>query len=389
MSKHYQLIILGAGCAGLSLATRLAALDAGCPNTLILEQRTSFENDRTWCFWQTADAEAVDLSQHAWHHYEVRADGDSCVRNCETHPYCYVSGDSFYQHAQVALTASHNPITLKMQASVMSVQKLSAGQWQVTTANAVYIADHIVDTRPSQQPATQRARMWQSFYGIELRTHAPMFRPDTVTLMAMDAGFTDGLGFMYVLPTSPYQALLEYTVFSPNQYRAETLAPCLTSQLPASLQAGQFEHLRTEYGALPMGHLQPMSSNDPTYVYAGLFAGGARASSGYSFQRIQRWATVCAKQLATHGTPHPMLKDPNWLTWMDDLFLSVLLHHPKQASRLFFRFFSQPSVAAIAYFMNDRPTLMQLLQIVFAMPKRLFVNEWIAQRRPKTHANSH
>jgi glycine/D-amino acid oxidase-like deaminating enzyme len=45
-------LVLGAGCAGLSLACAL--LDAGVGERIVLvDRRTAFANDRTWCFWDT------------------------------------------------------------------------------------------------------------------------------------------------------------------------------------------------------------------------------------------------------------------------------------------------------------------------------------------------
>ena len=51
-----DLIILGGGCAGLSLALNLAKQGSVCPNTLILEKREAYSNDRTWGFWQQQPA---------------------------------------------------------------------------------------------------------------------------------------------------------------------------------------------------------------------------------------------------------------------------------------------------------------------------------------------
>ncbi len=51
MHSHVDLLILGGGCAGLSLASRLAEFGKDAPKVLIIEQRESYTNDRTWCFW--------------------------------------------------------------------------------------------------------------------------------------------------------------------------------------------------------------------------------------------------------------------------------------------------------------------------------------------------
>ncbi|MFT5963166.1 MAG: lycopene beta-cyclase, partial [Burkholderiaceae bacterium] len=73
MSTDPALLILGGGCAGLSLAMRLAALGRDCPRTVVIEPRTVYGNDRTWCFWGNATAPLADLSCHQWSSMMVRA----------------------------------------------------------------------------------------------------------------------------------------------------------------------------------------------------------------------------------------------------------------------------------------------------------------------------
>ncbi|MEY2979796.1 MAG: hypothetical protein RL562_23, partial [Planctomycetota bacterium] len=47
-----DLVVLGGGLAGLSLAERLAAAGAQAPRTVVLEARADYADDRTWCFWR-------------------------------------------------------------------------------------------------------------------------------------------------------------------------------------------------------------------------------------------------------------------------------------------------------------------------------------------------
>ncbi len=51
MNQHFDLVIIGGGCAGLSLAYQLSQFGENCPKTLIIEERELYTNDRTWCFW--------------------------------------------------------------------------------------------------------------------------------------------------------------------------------------------------------------------------------------------------------------------------------------------------------------------------------------------------
>lgn len=373
MTKHYALIILGAGCAGLSLARQLATQADACPSTLLLDQRQQFDNDRTWCFWQDQHSHATAMASHRWSQFVVEDGGDRLQRSCASFPYTCVTGADFYQQAQAAIANSPQPITVQLDTTVQAVERLATGQWQVQTSQGSYLADYIVDTRPLRVPDAQASLLWQSFYGVEVKLAQPLFDADVATLMAMDQCFTDGLGFLYVLPLSPQHALLEYTVFSAHVYSAEALQHHLQPALAERLGAGKYTTVRTEYGVLPMGLHQPLRATSATYVYAGLYAGGARASSGYAFQRIQRWAVACAMQLAQGQPPLPMPEDAWWLRWMDRVFLTVLRHWPAQAGHLFYRFFSRPPLPAIVHFMNDHPSWREILHIVFAMPKGLFL----------------
>ena len=56
----YDLIIIGGGCAGLSLARRLIE-DESTLRVLILEHRDAYSDDRTWCFWENSDHSLKNL----------------------------------------------------------------------------------------------------------------------------------------------------------------------------------------------------------------------------------------------------------------------------------------------------------------------------------------
>ena len=83
-------LILGAGCAGLALAAAL--VDAGVREQILLvDRRTSFENDRTWCFWDTGDIPWAHLATRRWEAWNVRTEsphptsaarGGSRTRTC-------------------------------------------------------------------------------------------------------------------------------------------------------------------------------------------------------------------------------------------------------------------------------------------------------------------
>jgi lycopene beta-cyclase len=193
--------------------------------------------------------------------------------------------------------------------------------------------------------------------------------------MDFDASFTEGLGFIYVLPTTKNKALVEYTVFSKNILLPHQLEVYFKPALTKYFKETQYKTLRTEYGRLPMGYQKTRISNDPNYVYAGLFAGGARPSSGYAFQRIQSWAKSCASALLSNQSLVAPKKDTAILSIMDAIFLNVLKSNPRSSIFVFYTFFSNCKTNTIIRFLSDHANLRDYLSIVIAMPTLIFLKE--------------
>ena len=74
-NAEYDLVIIGAGLAGLSLACWLFQLaeegQKTLPRVCFLEPRTSYSNDRTWCFWDLEPHPFRDLITHRWFRWQV------------------------------------------------------------------------------------------------------------------------------------------------------------------------------------------------------------------------------------------------------------------------------------------------------------------------------
>jgi lycopene beta-cyclase len=103
--------------------------------------------------------------------------------------------------------------------------------------------------------------------------------------------------------------------------------------------------------------------------------GGARASTGYAFQRIQRWADVCAKQLGEGKFPIGHEPDPLLLRGMDHLFLSVLHTRSAAAPVMFLSLFEKVDPARIIRFLSDGGTLLDRAIVASVLPVIPFMKE--------------
>ena len=369
-----DLLILGGGAAGLSLARRLAEQGTTAPRTLVLESRVDYADDRTWCFWMHPTAQLTYLVRRRWAKVSLASSTERVLVDCAEFPYALLPSGGFYQDSRECIARSER-VRLAMGVAVLGAPRKVDGLWEVATSAGVQRARWIVDTRPSAPPAEGAAVLWQSFLGQEIEAAGPVFDPTVAEIMHFTQGEAGQILFHYLLPLSPTRALLEVTAFSPKPVGPDGFRAELYRFIDRRLEGRRYQLRRDEHGILPMGLPMPVPSADATYVRAGLMAGGARASSGYAFQRIQRWAERCAQSLAAGHGPQPHAADGWILRRMDALFLQVLCRRPELAPTLFLAMFSQVAPARLARFMSDQATLLDNLAVIAALPPGPFLRE--------------
>jgi lycopene beta-cyclase len=369
-----DLLILGGGCAGLSLARRLATLGDRCPRTQILERRSHYLPDRTWCFWNEPTAALTELIAHRWPVVSL-AMGERVIQvACAETPYAMVPAAVFYQDS-LAKLAQTPQLKLELDVAVLTTPQKVAGQWHVETSAGTRSAKNLIDTRPPTTLQPDSALLWQSFLGHEIECQTSVFEPGVAEIMHFATEARGAILFFYLLPFSPQRALLEVTVFAREPWQPDNFHPEMQAFLHRRLGDARYTILRSEHGVLPMGHPRTPPAADGSYVTAGLFAGGARPSSGYAFQRIQRWATDCAAALGAGLPPVPQRPDPAILRGMDQVFLRVLRRQPELAPELFLALFEKVEIAALVRFMSDRASVADCVAIVSALPAGLFLRE--------------
>lgn len=369
-----DLLILGGGAAGLSLARRLAEQGAAAPRTLVLESRAAYVDDRTWCFWMQPSARLPHLVRRRWAKVSLASPTERVVVDCAESPYAILPSGGFYEESCGLITQSER-VRLAMGVRVLGEPRKVGGLWEADTSAGVRRARWVVDTRPPAVPAEGAAVLWQSFLGVEIESAGPVFDPAVAEIMHFTEGEAGQILFHYVLPLSPTRALLEVTAFAPAPAGPDVFRAELGRLIQQRLGERPFRTRREEHGILPMGLPLPKPAADPTFVRAGLMAGGARASSGYAFQRIQRWAETCAQSLAEGLGPRAHAPDGWILSRMDALFLQVLRRRPELAPVLFLAMFRKVAPARLARFMSDQGTWLDDLAVIAALPPGPFLRE--------------
>ena len=80
-----DVLIIGGGCAGLSLAYEYAQMKSSKLSVCILEKRESYYNDRTWCFWlgKQQNFSHRDIVSSSWRAWRFSSNNQSYVHHSE------------------------------------------------------------------------------------------------------------------------------------------------------------------------------------------------------------------------------------------------------------------------------------------------------------------
>jgi len=394
-SEKYDIVIIGGGLAGLSLATRLASPRFQHLQVLVIEPRTHYVRDRTWCYWanQRDRQGQVPIPNHpfeaavavAWPSWEVmhgvpNTPSYAAVEKSARHVYEMIPADRFYEDAERAI-ASTTHIKLLKGVSVREAV-IDCDHVTIETNHGTVQAALAFDSRPPEN--VSNAAWIQRFQGFELETEVPIFNVNRATLMdftvTCDADSEAGrVHFIYVLPLSARRALVEDTWFAPASDKCSDVdyQAHIKTYLKRRFALETYEVVHREQGVIPMDPLLRPSKHASRLVKIGTAGGMARASSGYAFFETQRACDAIAAKLATRDVLSKEFLLPRWRKdvsyWMDGIFLRVLKQYPALAPKIFFDLFAKVPPDALARFLSGVATPLDAALVVSACPKMPFL----------------
>ena len=95
-ASDVDIAILGAGCAGLSLAVRLAKSNL---SVRVIEPRKEYVDDRTWSFWRTHSDPFEDCVRKEWTSWAVEGARGEMIRKSSHMRYQTIASGEFYDKA--------------------------------------------------------------------------------------------------------------------------------------------------------------------------------------------------------------------------------------------------------------------------------------------------
>lgn len=369
--KHYDYIIAGAGCAGLSLLTRLIASQQFTNKKILLVDKTpKTQNDHTWCFWEDKPGFFESVVHRQWDKLFVHTSEQSKLLNIYPYNYKMIRAADFYNYCfaqieQAAVDVVYGEIT-----SLTS----TGDHAQLTVAGEVYTANYIFSsllTLPlEKQPG--KHYLLQHFKGWMIETTQPYFDTSAATLMDFRVPQQLGACFVYILPVAENKAMLECTFFSKELAEPATYDTYLREYISTNMPGIEYHIVEEEYGIIPMTN-HAFEKDAGRIIKLGTAGGYTKPSSGYTFQFIQAHTEKLTKRLAETGGPLMKTETTGRFYFYDTVLLNVLANNRYPGYQIFGKLFFKNQPQNVLRFLQNESTLTEEIKIINTLPKWPFL----------------
>ena len=349
--KDFDYIIIGGGCAGLSLAYELEINAKLKDKTLaIIEPRTEYKKDKTWSFWKVVDHNFDDCVKNSWENFTVNITNKTNHLDCVNYPYQSVDSGLFYEKINNKLKENKN---------ISFFKKIS----EINSKNS-FVFNSVPLIKKNHR------NLWQHFCGVEIKTQNNFFDDKIFNLMDFDCDQKESVHFFYTLPYSKTSALVETTWLSKmNHSSKKDYDTQIKDYIENHLNLKNYKITYKEEGAIPLFY--PTQEIEKNKINIGTAGGMTRLSTGYTFLNIQEHSKYICKNIENISIAKKFEINKKY-QFLDDIFLRVLDENPGKMPDIFFKMFKS-SPKTVIKFLSNKSNFLEDLSIILRMPKWTFV----------------
>ncbi len=375
----YDIVIIGAGASGMQLAVALGEdPDFQHQKIALLEKDSKEINDRTWCFWEKGAGQFDDIIYRNWDSIRLAGPGLDKTQSLAPYRYKMLRALDFYKSMALRLEKCKN--VHRLNCAVKNLEE-TATEVIVTTDThslsasrvftSVYFDSPSGKTYPYPPGKLRHPVLLQHFLGWVIRVKEPVFDSGTPTFMDFDLPQLGNTRFMYILPFSEQEALVEYTLFSRELLSPEEYVAGLKDYLNQKLGIQKFEILEKETGCIPMTVADFASHNTDRIYHIGVAGGWAKPSTGYTFYRTSLWVPRIVSALKTKSKIPVPSHDRFW--HYDRLLLEVLYRNNHRGAELFTGMFKNLDATFVMKFLGEETNVFEDMRVITSCPPAPFI----------------
>ena len=355
--RDFDYIIVGGGCAGLSLAYSLEVNNKLSGKSLaIIEPREKYERDKSWSFWKTFEHGFDDCVKKSWTEFEIKTEKGTKSHSSSHYPYQCIDSGLFYEKILNTLKKNTNINFFKNKKDVRN--------------NCSIIFNSVSDKQDD------RSGLWQHFQGYEIEVERDVFDDKVLTLMDFNCDQKNSVHFFYVLPFTSKTALIESTWISNMNDRSELdYGDQIHDYIKNILKIAKYKINYTETGKIPMFNSKTARSDN--IIQIGTAGGMTRLSTGYTFTNIQKQSRYIQKNIQYIKKLNNFSISKKY-QYLDNIFLRVLSNNSSEMIEVFYRMFGCKTDTIIK-FLSEETTLSEDLSVIRRMPKNIFLSALVGK----------
>lgn len=371
--KQYDYIFTGAGLSALMTVYKMVVSGKfEKKRILLLDKDTKQTNDRTWCFWSENKSIWGPSISKKWD--SALFANTNFQRNLELYPYQYnkIQGLDFYNQVLELIAKQKNidfvqekVFEIEESESIVLVKTETQSFSCSQLFNSIYNPSLVINQ--SKYPLLQ-----QHFLGWFIQTKIPVFNPEQATFMDFSVAQKNNTRFMYVLPVSETEALLEYTLFSKVLLSKEEYETEIENYIQ-KLGISNYQILEKEVGTIPMTCYPFWKHNTKNVINIGTAGGWTKASTGYTFKNADTKSSELVSFLETQTDFRKLYKKTKFW-WYDLLLLDILDQKNETGATIFSALFQKGNPQLIFKFLDEETSFWEDLQVIWKCPKGLFIN---------------
>ena len=349
--KEFDYVIIGGGCAGLSLAYELEIHEKLKDKTLaIIEPRDEYKKDKTWSFWGVTSHNFDDCVKKKWENFSINIPDKTNYLQCKNSPYQSIDSGLFYEKINNKLNENKNISFFK------DISQIDLKDAFVFNSVPSIKKDH--------------RNLWQHFCGVEIETKSNFFDDEIFNLMDFDCDQRESVHFFYTLPYSKNTALVETTWLSKmNDNSQKDYNNQIKDYIENHLNLKNYKITYKEEGAIPLFY--PLYEIEKNKINIGTAGGMTRLSTGYTFLNIQEHSKYLCNNIEKISKTKKFEIGKKY-QFLDDIFLRVLDENPQMMPDIFFKMFKS-SPKTVIKFLSNKSNFLEDLSIILKMPKWTFV----------------
>lgn len=374
--KHYHYIFTGSGLSALMTVYKMAKSGKFKEKTiLLLDENLKKTNDRTWCFWQIEKGDWERSISKKWNS-ALFANADF-KRNLDLQPYQYnmIRGLDFYNQVFDFILSEKNISYVNQK--VTDINELENHVF-VATEKETYTCDTVFNSiynKSEVESQTKYPVLQQHFIGWFIKSEEAVFNQEQATFMDFSVDQRGNTRFMYVLPTSKTEALLEYTLFSHQLLERSEYEEEIQKYI-RKLGISNYEIIEKERGSIPMSCYPFWKKNTKRVLNIGTAGGWTKASTGYTFKNSDKKSTELIEFIQKDSDLRKFHKKTKF--WFYDLLLlDILDRHNEMGAHLFSSMFKKGDSTLIFKFLDEETSLLEDIQVILKCPKMPFISALI------------